>query len=58
MATHTSFLEWEVPWTEELGGLWSMGSQRVELDLVTKPPPSWSLENSHCSPETMTNSQL
>ena len=27
MATHSSILAWEVPWTEELGGLWSMGSQ-------------------------------
>ena len=29
MATHSSILAWEVPWTEELGGLQSMGSQRV-----------------------------
>ena len=29
MATHSSFLAWEVPWTEEPGGLQSMGSQRV-----------------------------
>ena len=28
MATHSSTLAWEIPWTEELGGL-SMGSQRV-----------------------------
>ena len=25
MATHSSILAWEVPWTEEPGGLWSMG---------------------------------
>ena len=29
MATHPSILAWRIPWTEELGGLWSMGSQRV-----------------------------
>ena len=26
---HASFLAWRIPWTEELGGLQSMGSQRV-----------------------------
>ena len=36
MATHSSILAWETPWTEEPGGLQSMGSQRVEQDLVTK----------------------
>ena len=29
MATHSSILTWEIPWTEEPGGLQSMGSQRV-----------------------------
>ena len=29
MATHTSILAWEIPWTEEPGGLQSMGSQRA-----------------------------
>ena len=28
MATHSSILTWEIPWTEEPGGLPSMGSQR------------------------------
>ena len=32
MATHSSILAWEIPWTEELGGLQSMGSQRVGHD--------------------------
>ena len=27
IATHSSILAWEIPWTEELGGLQSMGSQ-------------------------------
>ena len=32
MATHSSILGWRTPWTEEPGGLQSMGSQRVGLD--------------------------
>ena len=30
MATHSNVLAWEIPWTEEPGGLQSEGSQRVE----------------------------
>ena len=30
MATHSSILAWRIPWTEEPGRLWSIGSQRVE----------------------------
>ena len=29
MATHSSILAWEIPWTEEPSGLQSMGLQRV-----------------------------
>ena len=36
MATHSSILAWEISWTEESGGLQSMGSQRVGRDLMTK----------------------
>ena len=36
MATHSSILAWEFPWTEEPGGLQSMGSWRVGQDLGTK----------------------
>ena len=36
MATHSSILTWEITWTEECGGLQSMGSQGVGHDLVTK----------------------
>ena len=32
MATHSSILALRIPWTEEPGGLQSMGSQRVRLD--------------------------
>ena len=32
MATYSSILAWRIPWTEEPGGLQSMGSQRVGHD--------------------------
>ena len=32
MATQSSTLAWEMPWTEESGGLQSMGSRRVRHD--------------------------
>ena len=32
MANHSSVLAWRIPWTEEPGGLQSMGSQRVGHD--------------------------
>ena len=32
MATHSSILAWRIPWTEEPGGLQSMGWQRVRHD--------------------------
>ena len=31
MATHSSVLTWRVPWTEEPGGLQSMGSQKNRM---------------------------
>ena len=33
-ATHSSILAWEIPWTEEPGGLQFMGLQRVGHDLA------------------------
>ena len=35
MAPHSSTLAWKIPWTEEPGGLQSMGSLRVGHDSVT-----------------------
>ena len=35
MATHSNILAWKIPWTEEPGGLQSMGSQRVGHHWVT-----------------------
>ena len=36
MTTHSSILAWRIPWTEEPGGLQSMGSQRVRHNLSTE----------------------
>ena len=36
MEIHSSILAWEIPWTEEPGGLQSLGSQRIGHDLATK----------------------
>ena len=38
MANQSSILAWKISWTEELGGLQSMRSQRIWYDLMTKPP--------------------
>ena len=45
MATHSSILAWRIPWTEEPGGLKSLGSQRVghdwsDLACMSTPPSS------------------
>ena len=36
MATHTSILASEVPWTEKPGGLWTTGLQKVGHNMVPK----------------------
>ena len=36
MATHSNIFAWRIPWTEETGGLQSMGCRTVRQDLVTK----------------------
>ena len=36
MTTHSSILAWEIPWTEEPGGLQSTGSLRVGQDSATE----------------------
>ena len=35
MAPHSSTLAWKIPWMEEHGRLWSMGSRRVGHDWAT-----------------------
>ena len=44
MATHSSILAWEIPWTEAT----VHGVTRVGHDLVTKPPPPFTLTSIHC----------
>ena len=39
MVTHFRILAWRIPWTEEPGGLQSMGSQRVGHDSPTNTVP-------------------
>ena len=36
MASHSSILTWKIPWTEEPGGLQSMGLQRVRYDSIAQ----------------------
>ena len=36
MATHSSIRAWRIPWTEEPGGLQSMGLQRVGYDMTER----------------------
>ena len=40
MATHSSILAWEIPWTEEPDGPQSTGLHRIGHDLVTKQQQS------------------
>ena len=46
MATHSSILAWEIPWTEEPAGLQSMGLQRVGHHLATKPQQQYLIDSS------------
>ena len=62
MATHSSILAWRIPWTEEPGGLQSLGSQRVGHGWATNtftlnPPPPLAIPVPFCvhsSVETVT----
>ena len=45
MATHSRIPAWRIPWTEETGGLYSLGLQRVTERLTHTPTPVC-LENS------------
>ena len=38
MAAHSSILAWRIPWTEESGGLQSMGCQRDRTECLTHTP--------------------
>ena len=49
MATHSSTLAWKIPWTEEPGGLQSMGLQRVRHN--------WATHTHHTHTHTHTHTQ-
>ena len=52
MATHSSILSWEIPWTEEPDGLQSMESQRVRHDLATERADTHKKYDNDRDPET------
>ena len=73
MATHSSILAWRIPWTEELGGLKSIGLQRVrhncmtnthlivELSFFKKPPSlqfSYSVVSNSLQPHGLQHTRL
>ena len=43
MTTHSSILDWEIPWTEESGGLQSMELQRVGHNWACMHTQIWEL---------------
>ena len=50
MATHSSILAWRIPWTEESGGLQSIGSQRVGHDGAHTQSRCWRITKKTPSP--------
>ena len=56
MATHSSTLAWQIPWTEEPGRLQSMRVQRVGHDLATKQQQKYKYTtvSLYCTSETNT----
>ena len=46
MVTHSSILAWRIPWTEEPGGLQSMGSKESDTTEGLKPPPHFKIVSS------------
>ena len=53
MATHSSILAWRIPWIEEPGGLWSLGSQREKTEQLTLslfPMLKFTCRLSHANP--------
>ena len=49
MATHSSILTWEIPWTEEPGRLQSVGSQRVRHNLETEQQQQQTQKTKQCA---------
>ena len=47
MATHSSILAWEIPWTEEPEGLLSMGSQETPWSQLSDSGRNLVTEHAH-----------
>ena len=47
-ATHSSILAWDIPWTEEPGGLESTGSQKLRNNFVAKEQQLNVLNHAKC----------
>ena len=58
MATHSIILAWKIPWTEEPGGLQSMGSQRVGHDWATEPTHMHTHTHTHTHTHACTHTPL
>ena len=54
MATHSSILVWEIPWTVEPGRLQSTGLQRGRYDLATKQEEGETIQNDYCNEGELT----
>ena len=54
MATYSSILAQRIPWTEEPGGLQSMGSLRVGHNEMTTHMPTWPIFSHLCASKTST----
>ena len=48
MATHSSVLAWRIPWTEEPGGLQSIGHKQLDTTEVTYLPPRANSDMNDC----------
>ena len=55
MATCSSVLAWRIPWTEEHGGLQSIGLQRVRHDWMTKRAHTQTHGHRHTNTQTHTD---
>ena len=52
MATHSSILTWRIPWTEERGGLQSLGSQRIGHKRVAEQQTTTTQSKENAIPPT------
>ena len=57
MATQSSILPWQIPWTEEPGGLQSTGSWRAGHDWATKRSRACTLTHTHTHTHTRVRAQ-